>query len=159
MVNSTPEFMEILHGVNQMFNQLEASEENRSLQQACEIDIIPLPHSESKFIVSFMVPCELLGGHGHSKFHKIDFADFHSTGSKPQIIRKPPKMLFCYEVDSLFDLNLALYDFQATLAPAVPAAQWSRTRRSVEVLAKPRENSDDKLKFVIIAEVTPAIEV
>jgi len=158
MVNSTPEFMEVLHGVNQMFGHVENIEDNKSLQQACLIDVIPLPHSDSKFIFSFMVPSDLLGAVRIQKAQKIDFAEFYDPKDKPQIIKKSPKMLFSYDVDSLFDLNLAFYNFQATLAPAVPTAQWSRIRRSIEVISRPRQNPTDKLKIIIITEVNAAIE-
>ncbi len=159
MVNSTPELMEILHGVNQMYNRLEDPEENRTLQQSCRIDIIPLPYSESKFIISFSVPSELLGAVSNRRTRKLDFADYCDSSEKAQIIKKPPKLLLCYDVDSLFDLNLAFYSFQAKLAPAVPTAQWSRVRRSIEVVARPRQSTGDKLKIIIIAEVIPAIEI
>lgn len=159
MVNSTPEFMEVLHGVNQMFNQLEDVEENKSLQQAARMDVIPLPHSESKFIVSFAVPSELLGAINGRRPPKLDFSDFYDAKDKPQIIKKPSKLLFCYDIDSLFDLNLAFYNFEATLAPAVPSTQWSRVRRSIEVVTRPRQSKDDKLKLIVVAEVNAAVEL
>ncbi len=158
MVNSTPEFIEILHGVNQMFALVEDVEENKTLQQSCQIDVMPLPHSESKFIVSFLIPSDLLGVGSSRRQRKIDFAEFYDPKDKPQIVKKPPKMFFSYDIDSLFDLNLAFYNFQATLAPSVPTPQWSRVRRSIEIIARPRQSPEDRLKFVFIAQITTSVQ-
>jgi hypothetical protein len=156
MVTNTAEFMEVVYTVNQILGTVQDRHELESLQRSAHFEIISLPHSSDKFVVTFSVPTELLGESACRKTQHLNFGEYHDPKQLPQVIRKPPQLLFHFKVSNLFEINLSLYNFESALAPLIPSAQWQGVKRSVAILISQRPAPDQPLTMVIAAEANPA---
>ena len=156
MVNSTPEFLEVIHTVNGIVGTANRPEDVELIQQLAVFSVIPLPHSQSKFIACFEIPSDLLGHNSSRKAVQLDYSEYANKGHLPQIINKQPNVLFIYNVKTLFDINFSLYQFEATLAPTIPQSQWMRVRLSSSIMVSPSEVVGTPLRMLIAAEANPA---
>lgn len=157
MVNSTPEFLEVIHTVNGIIGMVNRLEDVEMIQKHAKFSIITLPHSETKFIACFEVPGDLLGQSSSRKALLLNFSEYDDKDPTHQIVKKPPHVLFSYRVKTLFDINFALYRFEATLAPTIPQSQWARVRRSTSIMVNSDKGSEAASRMVIIAEANPAL--
>ncbi len=160
MVNSTPEFIEVLHTVNGIIGTLSNVRDVESIQQVAAFSFIPLPHSQSKFIACFEIPGDLLGAHAARRPLLLDFNEYDPKNRpEPRIVRKSPQILFCFRVKTLFDINFGLYLFESTLAPTIPQSQWLRVRRSMSIMVSAAEKTDSATQLIIAAEANPALPI
>ncbi len=159
MVNSTAEFLEVIYTVNQILGTVADKPMLEQLHKMARFEVIPLPHSQHKFIACFDVPGELLGLPMPRKPHLLDLTDAKSAANRVRIVNKPPQVLMQYRVSSLYDINCAMYDFEATLAPAIPSTQWLRVKRSIAVLIMPRQTPEATHCILISAEANPAAPI
>lgn len=159
MVNSTPEFLEVVHTVNGIVGGASRPEDVELIQQLATFSVISLPHSQSKFIACFEIPSDLLGHNSSRRAVQLDYSEYTNKGHLPQIINKQPNVMFIYNVKTLFDINFSLYQFEATLAPTIPQSQWMRVRRSTTIMVSPSESAGSPLRMVIAAEANPALPI
>lgn len=159
MVNSTPEFLEVIHTVNGIIGAASRSEDVELIQQLATFSVIPLPHSQTKFIACFEIPGDLLGQNSSRRAILLDYSEYTKKAHLPQIISKPPSVLFIYNVKTLFDINFSLYQFEATLAPTIPQSQWMRVKRSTSIMVSPSEAAVSPLRMVVAAEANPALPI
>jgi hypothetical protein len=158
LVNSTPEFIEVLHTVNGIIGTIHSTQDVEMIQQSALFSFIPLPHSQTKFIACFDVPSDLLGAMASRRPLYLDFTGYdQKKRPEPIIVRKNPQVLFCFSVKTLFDINFALYQFESTLAPAIPQAQWLRVRRSMSVMVSAGETTNNVTQLIIAADANPAM--
>ncbi len=159
MVNSTAEFLEVIYTVNQILGTVADKPMLEQLHKMARFEVIPLPHSQHKFIVCFDVPGELLGLPISRRPHLLDFTDGASAANRVRIVNKQPQVLMQYRVSSLYDINGAMYDFEATLAPAIPTTQWLRVKRSITVMIMPRPTAEATHCILISAVANPAAPI
>lgn len=60
LINSTPDFIEVLKTVNEIFARANTLEELLMWQQRSRFDVVPLQHSPSSYVAAFYVPVQLL---------------------------------------------------------------------------------------------------
>lgn len=159
MVNSTLEFLEVLHTVNAIIGAVQNRADVESIQRSSTFTVIPLPHSQSKFIACLEIPSELLGTSGIRRPLLLDYSEFDEPNKKAEIVRRFPTLLVTYPVKSLFDVNYAIYHFEASIAPLIPQAQWLRVRRSLAVAITGGEVPGVPLQMTVSVEATPALPV
>ncbi len=156
MVNSTAEFLEVIFAVNHILGTVNDKSDLKHLSKSARFDVLPLPHSQSKFIACFDVPSELLGLPAPRKPATLDYGEALDPQKPTPLHRNPPRVFMSFSVDSLFDINLALYEFEAALAPSIPSAQWARVKRSIQVMFKPRQSKDALATMIVAAHANPA---
>ena len=159
MVNSTPEFLEVIHAVNGIIGTLSDPKEVERIHKASKFSVISLPHSQSKFIACFEIPANLLGASSSRRPLLLDFSEHSHKLSADQIVRKPPQVFLNFPVRCLYDINFALYLFEAALAPTIPTSQWFRVKRSISIIVSNGESPDSPLQMVIAAEANPALPI
>ncbi len=159
MVNSTPEFLEVIHTVNGIIGTVSRPEDVEMIQQLATFSTIALPHSQTKFIACFEVPSDLLGHTSSRRALLLNFSEYENKEHLPHIIKKPPHILFGFNVRTLFDINFSLYQFEATLAPTIPQSQWMRVRRSTTIMVSAAESAGAPLRMIISAEANPALPI
>ncbi len=156
MVNSTAEFLEVIYAVNHILGTVNDKSVLKSLAKSARFDVMPLPHSQSKFIACFSVPCDLLGLPAPRKPTTLDYGEALDPQKPTPLHRNAPRVLMQFSVNSLFDINLALYEFEATLAPSIPSAQWARVKRSIQIMFQPRQSKDIAATMIVSAEANLA---
>jgi hypothetical protein len=159
MVNSTPEFIEVIYAVNGIIGTLTDPKEVELIHRASKFSTIPLPHSQSKFIACFEIPGDLLGASSARRPLLLDFSERSNEARSVPIVRKPPQVLLSHPVRTLYDINFALYLFEASLAPTIPASQWFRVKRSISISIANSETPDGPIQMLIAAEANPALPI
>ncbi len=153
MIESTSEFLEVLHTVDQILGRVTDRCTLESLQREAIFDIIPLPHSQDKFIAVFAVPSELLGQTSGKRPQHLEYANYPEHPPHPRVVQKPQQILCSFDVNTLFDINLSLSRFKDIVAPSVNAAQWLSMRRALSIIISPRPQPDRPLTMVVIADL------
>lgn len=156
LVSSTPEFLDIISTVNLILGRAETREDVELLQKSTTFVATPLPDFLSKFIASFDVPSELLGETRTAHSIRLEWSDYQQPKDKFKLVRRTPDVAFSCDVNSLFDINLALYHFEATLASAIPPAQWARIKRTIRIQATSKPGPVASNELLIAVEANPA---
>ncbi|MGB5107024.1 MAG: hypothetical protein WBP29_11145 [Candidatus Zixiibacteriota bacterium] len=159
MVSSTLEFLEVLHTVNAIIGTLPDRREVESIQRAATFSIIPLPHSESKFIACLNLPVDLLGASSVRRPLLLDFSEYDEPNAKAPIVHKAGMLTITYCVKSLFEVNYAIHHFEANVAHLIPQSQWLRVRRSMGVTVSTHENAALPVQLTVSVEATPALPI
>ncbi len=159
MVNSTLEFLEVLHTVNSIIGSVVDRSEIEAIQRSANFSIIPLPHSQTKFIACLELPLGLLGATGARRPLQLDFSEFDEPNAKVPIMRNPPMVIATYEVRTLFDVNYAIHSFEASVAPYIPQAQWLRVKRSLAIAVTASESAGAPMLMVVSVEANPALPI
>lgn len=158
LVNSTLEFVDVIKTVNQIVGHAESSAEVESLQKSTKFSAAPLPNFLSKFIATFDLPMELLGDARAKRIIFLDWSEYQLPVDQFRIVRKSPDIVFTTEVATLFDLNLAMYHFEATIASVLPRSQWARMKRSMRMQALPKADASAGTDLIIAVEANPAMK-
>lgn len=159
MVNSTLDFLEVLYTVNSIVGSAVDRSEIEAIQRSAKFSIIPLPHSQSKFIACLELPLGLLGTTAARRPLHLDFSEYDEPNAKVVIVRNPPMILATYSVQTLFDVNYAIHHFEASVAPYIPQAQWLRVRRSLTIGVMESESGAAPIQMTVSVEANPALPI
>lgn len=137
LVTSAIDFKEIVSTTNLIFARVGSLGKIETLERNSILSVIPLPASNSRFIVCFDVPCLLLGESKEMEDQRIDFSGFSLSDGQFDLESYEQGFRFRYQVDSLFDANLILVHFDRLIANIVDGANRLKLKRAVALRVYP----------------------
>jgi hypothetical protein len=154
LVNSVLDFREVATTINLMVGRLDDPTEVELIQRNVEFSSIPLPNTLSKFIACFGLPSALLGEARVTTSLRLDFKKFPAPEVKSAFNLDRHQAVIAHPISSLFDLNLAMHDFDTRLAQLVTSSSRLDLKRSVRMRMSPLQNGEGGQLALIIPNVT-----
>jgi hypothetical protein len=156
LVSSTAEFREVIDTVNQIVGRAESESDAEEYHRKCRFSMIRLPGSLSKFIACFDVPKALLGKSRVGIPKVPDFSTAKVETNRYRTSFSSSRLTVCYDVDTLFDLNVALVHLNAGLQQCLRGMEVIKMRRAM-LLGPHRDSADRSASRVCL--ILPAVGV
>jgi hypothetical protein len=137
LVTSAIDFKEIVNTTNRIFAKVGSLPEIEVLEKLSSFSVIPLPDTYSRFIACFGVPKSLLGESHDWISERLDFQKYTLPQNAFRFEAGENSVKFIYEVDCLFETNLALSHFDRCIAKIVDSENRLALKRSVRLYVHP----------------------
>jgi hypothetical protein len=156
LVSSAIEFRETVSSTSRIIGQAQTPEDALDLLKLTKFEVVPLPASASAFVTCFDVPNSLLGERNNGHCYKPDLSRFRLSCNDFDFEASDSQACCNYRAGNLFDLNLAIRDFDRRLRAIATEENRLRLRNSISLNVQPAPSPDQKHEVSFVLEgLTP----
>ncbi|MFH2056797.1 MAG: hypothetical protein ABIJ61_12630 [bacterium] len=144
LISSAVEFKETTGSTSKVLGHAASREDLVALQKLAKFYVMPLSSSPSNFVACFDVPKSMLGERNGDAYERPDYAAQPIAASDFTFLQKESLTSCSYRVGCLWEINVALADFDRRLRSILTESNGRRLRDSLVINVKPANEEGQK---------------
>ena len=144
LIASAIEFKETVGSTNKVVGHAASLDDSIALQKLAKFYVMPLSSSPSNFVACFDVPTSMLGERNGDDYERPDYAAEQIPQSDFTFLHKESLTSCSYRVSCLWEINIALVDFERRLKSITTETNRRKLRDSLVINVKPAGEEGQK---------------
>lgn len=151
LISSAVEFRETVASTNRIIGHAQSLADSITLQKLAKLYVMPLSSSPSNFVACFDVPVNLLGERNGDDYERPNYAAEPIPNSDFTFLHKESLTSCSYRAHTLWDVNVALTDFERRLKSIITDENRRQLRDSLLINVKPAVDVHQKhlINFIL----------